>query len=266
MNTSLAGQTVLVTRPSHQSGTLCRYIEAAGGTALTIPALEIVPLANAVERGAELVADVARYDIIIFVSANAVEQALRLLAPAGLPATSQLAAIGSSTAAALEQAGYHDVVSPSTQYDSDGLLVTPLFQNIAKHTVAIIRGKGGREYLSQKLREKGAMVAQFELYQRCLPESSREPLQQALSEEKISLVTASSNNGLTNLLDLAGRGGADKLRALPLVVLSQRNRDFALQQGFVAPIAVAERADDQAIVQALINLSSETGFYPGCQR
>lgn len=259
MKTSLAGQTVLVTRPSHQSGALCECIEAAGGTALAIPALEIVPLASAFERGAELVAELAQYDVIVFVSANAVEQALMLSAPAGLPAAPQLAAIGLSTAAALEQAGYQDVVSPSAQYDSDGLLATPLFQDIAKHTVAIIRGNGGREYLSQKLGEKGAIVEQFELYQRCLPESSREPLQQVLSEEVISLVTASSNNGLTNLLDLAGRSGADKLRALPLVVLSQRNRDFARQQGFVGPIAVAERADDRAVVQALMNLGSETG-------
>ncbi|MEX2051631.1 MAG: uroporphyrinogen-III synthase, partial [Steroidobacteraceae bacterium] len=66
----LKGIGVLVTRPEHQAHHLCRLIEAEGGAAVRYPALVIKPRPDrAAVRAAIGPAD--RYDLVIFVSANA---------------------------------------------------------------------------------------------------------------------------------------------------------------------------------------------------
>lgn len=253
MDYPLQGKVVLVTRPSHQAIRLCELIEQAGGEALSIPALEIVPLAPT-ENARQAFADLGSYDIAIFISTNAAEQAIALLGNKRFPESLMLAAIGHSTRLALLENGYHNIVSPKQRFDSEGLLTTQPFLDLAGKSILLIKGEGGREWLADTLVTKGAKLGIIELYRRILPEDSRQPLRLALAQAKINHVTITSNNGLENLMELAGDTLLPQLQELPMVVLSQRTLDFARAKGFSGPIMVADNAQDQAIVEALINL------------
>ena len=67
----LTGIGVLVTRPEHQADHLCQLIEAEGGAAVRYPALAIKPRPDrAAVRAA--IGPTDRYDLVIFMSANAV--------------------------------------------------------------------------------------------------------------------------------------------------------------------------------------------------
>lgn len=251
---SLRGHTVLVTRPGHQAEPLCRLIETAGGTARAIPALEIVPRADDGAR-ADL-QTLQNADVAVFVSVNAVEHALALLQPGGMPGSPALAAVGRSTAQALQRHGYLDVTVPEERFDSEGLLQTPLFRSVRGRTVAIVRGEGGREWLADALRRAGARVQLIAVYHRILPQKAIPSLQNALAERGVSLAVISSNAGLENLLSMAGQDHREALHELPLVVLSERTRDFARRLGFTGGIEVAANAENEKIVAALRRLAT----------
>ena len=63
----LTDLTVLVTRPAVQCAALCAEIERYGGSAIAFPAVEIEPVAVQAKVAS------ADYDLVVFVSVNAVE-------------------------------------------------------------------------------------------------------------------------------------------------------------------------------------------------
>ena len=69
----LTDLTVLVTRPAAQCAMLCAEIERQGGSAIAFPAIEIEPVA------AQATVASADYDLVVFVSVNAVEHGARLV-------------------------------------------------------------------------------------------------------------------------------------------------------------------------------------------
>ena len=96
----LTGIGVLVTRPEHQAQHLCQLIEAEGGAAVRYPALTIRPRTDrAAVRAAVGPAD--RYDLVIFISANAARFGADLLEQRR---DLKLAALAQPTASALNSA------------------------------------------------------------------------------------------------------------------------------------------------------------------
>src|SRR5512134_3033361 len=115
MNAPLAGISVVVTRPAGQAASFAANVREAGGTPILLPALEIEAVALDADARARLASD--RFDWVIFTSANAVEFALRALAP---PRVARVAAIGPATASALEARGIGVHAVPRTTTDSEG--------------------------------------------------------------------------------------------------------------------------------------------------
>ena len=139
----LKGIGVLVTRPEHQAGHLCQLIEAEGGAAVRYPALAIRPRPDrAAVRAA--VGPVDRYDLVIFVSANAVRFGADIL---GERRDTPIAAIGQATAAALNAAGYRVSMMPAEGADSESLLRLPQLAHMSGQRVLIVRGTGGLDLL-----------------------------------------------------------------------------------------------------------------------
>jgi len=66
-------------------------------------------------------------------------------------------------------------------------------------------------------------------------------------------VTVTSDEILLNLVALLGEAGRAPLLETPLVVIAERTAQTARDLGFQT-IRVAERADDESILQALIAL------------
>lgn len=243
---------VLVTRPAAQAATLCRLLEAAGCTALTLPTLAIEPLAAAEPLAALRAA--LPCTLAVFISANAVQHALPLIAAAGgLPDDCTLAAVGAASAGALSAAGYRDVRVPETRFDSEGLLALPELHIVAGRRVVIFRGQDGRRLLAQTLAARGAKVHEVVCYRR------RPALEQAprlaawLAAGAIAALTATSRAGYEALLELAG-AQAPTLAALPLAVLAPALAEHARARGHRGPVVSAERATDEALAAAVRRL------------
>jgi uroporphyrinogen-III synthase len=254
----LFGHTVLVTRPAHQARPLCDGIKKAGGGIVRCPAIEIMPPKDA-NQAREQLKQLKNFDLAIFVSVNAVESALALLAPIKLPKKLSLAAIGISTAESLKEHGYRNIIHPEQQFDSEGLLQAEGLKDVAGKHIALIRGESGRQWLLEQLQAAGAAVEPVSTYRRKRPSDSKTILRQALRDNDVTIISATSNEGLSNITKLAGNL-QHKLLRLPLVVLSERNRDHAQELGFQNEIVVAKKASNKAVVKALIKLADSIRF------
>lgn len=247
----LGGAGVLVTRPAHQAEPLCRLIEAHGGRTVRFPAIEIrEPCAPAETRA--MLAALDTYDLLVFVSANAVSRTLAMLPPGIRPkgGAQRLVAVGEATARALRECGLAvGVVPESGRYDSEGLLALPALQDMAGRRVLILRGESGRELLAAELRHRGAEVDYAEVYRRALPEVDPGPLLGAWDRE-VQLVLATSVDILRNLDCLVGAAGLDRLRSTPLVVASERIAQAAQARAY-RRILLADGAGDAELVAAL---------------
>lgn len=247
----LAGRGVLVTRPVHQAEPLCKRLEARGARPIRFPVLAIAPPAD-VESARERLARLADYHLVVFISVNAVEQAATL--SGGLPRGLRAAVVGRASARALRERGIGPVLQPEQGADSEALLALPELKALAGQRILIVRGEGGRELLADTLRARGAIVEYAEVYRRVRPDVDPEALPALWRAHRIDAVTATSNETLGNLYELAGPVGRDPLRATPLVVVSPRAATLAAELGWTAPVRVAASAEDAAMVVALGDL------------
>ena len=255
---ALSGQRVLITRPAHQQPPLITGLQVRGAKTISLPLLAI----TAPSRGEQ--ADVLRrqllaldsYELLVFISSNAVREGCKAIDdywpqfPVGL----DLLAIGPSTAALAEELTGQRVRSAAGGMTSEDLLELDSFTNIEGRRIGIFRGEGGRDFLAQQLRKRGAQVDYFDVYGR--EELNYEDIQvrEALIESEPTLLTAMSGltlQALRSLIDQLSEPHADKLLTLPVIVPSQRVRDLAAEMGFENPIA-APGADLDALLQALV--------------
>jgi uroporphyrinogen-III synthase len=219
---ALAGRVILVTRPREQAGALARAIESAGGRAEIFPAIEIqdLPPPPALSR-------LADYDLAIFVSPTAVAKVmprLGTLAP-------RAAAVGAGTRRELERYGVRDVIAPSAGADSEALLAE--LEGVAGKRIVILRGEGGRAFLGDMLRSRGATVEYAACYRRVRP--------QATGRGRADAVTASSAEGLENLFEMLDPA---LLRTTPLFVPHERIAEAARERS-VREVVVGGPSDEE---------------------
>ncbi|MEQ1560949.1 MAG: uroporphyrinogen-III synthase [Methyloglobulus sp.] len=256
MNNVLKGATILVARPAHQAAYLCQLIEQQGGTPVRFPTLEIVGVDN--ENPATFVHDnLSNPHWLIFTSANAVNFALKANGGKIVRLNgAQIAAIGKATAKELEVAGLQVTMIPKDGYDSEALLAMPEMQHVNGQDIWIVRGQGGREELANVLRNRGAKVEYWEVYQRVMPNFDNAYVLALLKENRLSGIVITSCEALQNLMKMIGESYQGCLVAIPLVVISERISDFAAKMGFMR-IAVTENPSDPAILNTLIGLINE---------
>lgn len=287
---------VLVTRPQAQAKPLCDAIQAAGGTPLLFPTLEIVAIEpnprlqhalgqlDATAVGAAPVA-LPRYDIVIFVSANAVRleicEWLHAFDPREHP---KILAIGPGTAKALalQNIQVQEQDLPDA-FNSEGLLKVPILQaldpvhnehgghnahkargeggrnNADAHgpqnkplSILLFKGEGGREFLAHELARRGAVLTVVDVYTRRCPVVHAESIQ-ALTLKKIDFILCTSLEGLQNLYQLLCPLYKDWFLQQHLVVISEKMRALALEWGFAAQkIRQAEDAGEKSLLRALL--------------
>lgn len=97
MTGSLAGRRVVVTRPAAQAGTLIELLEAAGARPVVVPLTEIVDEPGGLDALARV--DMTAFEWVVVTSVNAAE---RLVAVHGRHPATNVAAVGTTTAAAFD--------------------------------------------------------------------------------------------------------------------------------------------------------------------
>ena len=282
---SLSGVRVLVTRPAAQAQSLIQRIEQAGGEAIRFPTLEIAAACDvaALER---VLTDIARFDLAIFISPNAVAHGLaHLKMHGGLPARLAIAAIGRGTAKTLADAGVTGVISPMESSDSaaapgaalplpsrdgvmpregldgperppslessESLLTLPELGDVTGKHIVIFRGEDGRALLGDTLRVRGAQVEYAECYRRVRPDTDVAPLSARLRDNGIDIVTVTSVESLRNLHDMLDAAARTHLHRLPMVVVGVRQAEACQALGIQTRPWIARDAGDDSIVAAI---------------
>ncbi|MBV5307964.1 uroporphyrinogen-III synthase [Chromatium okenii] len=244
----LGGRGVLVTRPAAQAEPLCQLLTAAGGRAIRFPTIAIAPVAT--PQTAALLAEM--WDVLYFVSPNAVEQALAQVPDGRWAQVKWVAAVGRGTARVLTAAGRAPDLVPNDRYESEALLAMPELADMRGQRVLVVRGEGGRALFADTLTARGATVHFAEVYRRVQPDVDPAPLLARWADE-VAVVMATSDEVLLNLAAMVGATGREQLLQTPLVVIAERTALTAQKLGFKV-VKVAARAEDAAIVQAVCEL------------
>ncbi len=247
----LTGIGVLVTRPEHQANHLCELIEAEGGAPVRYPALVIKPRPDrAAVRAA--VGPTDRFDLVVFVSANAVRFGADLLESRR---DAPIAAIGQATAAALNTAGLRVSLMPAEGADSESLLALPQLAHMTGQRVLIVRGTGGRDLLQEAMSARGAQVHYAEMYTR-EPARPATPLQTQVErlwrQGGISAFTATSVELLEALVGIVTPRSRELMDSTALVTGSERVAEAAGRLGLGSPILLADSPEDTALIAALV--------------
>jgi uroporphyrinogen-III synthase len=249
--TELSGVSVLVTRPAGQTETLCQLIEQHGGTAIPFPLMVITPPSNPV-LAQQQINPLATYDLVIFISANAVIQSWPLITQAGgIPNTVHVAAVGKATAKALLAHGQPVALMPTQDFSSEGLLALEALQSVTGKHVLIVRGEGGKETLARVLRTRGAAVEYAQVYRREPPQASLAAISINHATPPIDLITISSGEALHNLATLARQQQQEWVFSTTLVVAHPRHAAQATPLGFKLTPQIADNATDEAMVTAM---------------
>ncbi len=251
--TPLTGLKILVTRPEGQAQGLMDKLTALGATPIHFAAIEILEPRDTTGLKA-VMGQLSSYDWAVFISPNAVSRALTMIRDMGLdwPPGVRIAGIGRGSARELKRLGFTDVVVPAGRFDSESLLSLDPMQNVAGLRFIIFRGGGGRELLGDTLAARGAHVEYAECYRRGAPTADVSALLRQWARGGLDAITLTSVEGLHHLYDVLGQIGQRWLTKTALIVVSARLQDACLALGLQGPIIVAEGADDEAIVAALL--------------
>lgn len=259
---------VLVTRPSHQAKALSDGFKALGAQVMSLPAIEI----RAAQRDSapmpaqttqlDWLKHLSDFDFAVFISPNAVEYGSALiLAQGNIPDKLKLVTIGRASAEKLLQCtGRAADILPRDKFSSEALLaLKPMqSQSVSGKKLLIIRGNGGREYLAEVLKQRGATVEYAEVYQRCLPPVDGKILAEIWGDEPPNIVTITSAEGLKNLLQLVGVRYQELLRNTPIVVVTRSMLLLARELGFCNDIIVADRASNTALLNGVLQWHNRT--------
>lgn len=186
------------------------------------------------------------YDYIVAVSCNAVDYTNEALADHQWPISSYIA-VGKATQKKLQCVTKQQVLVPSVQFTSEGLLHLPCLQNIHNKQILILRGIGGRELLAETLTARGAIVDYYQPYQRIVIDLQGSQLVEQWKLQKINGAIISSIEILHRLLEIIPERELNWLKTLTIYVPSKRIADQAQLLG-LDTVEVLSGIQDQQIL------------------
>ena len=245
---SLKNKWIVITRPEHQALELSKKLLKVGGCPIHFPLIEIQTNIDSPSVKQQL-NKLPDYDLIIFVSANAVEQTFNYIDTNKL-ASSKIASVGKKTAKSLIHRGITVDFCPEQLFNSEALLAMPGFQQFAREKhVAIIRGEGGREHLRKELMKTGAIVDYIDVYRRNYPQKNLKALKEFWDLGELDIILLTSATSVSHFFKLAEN--EPWANNLPLLLGSQRMQ-HEIPDGFRGKIMIAEDPSDETLYRRLI--------------
>ncbi len=238
---------IVITRPAHQSENLKRKLESGGAKPILFPLIKIIPPADLglIEKQLD---NLQAYDLVIFVSANAVNHTFEKISPSVLQNV-KVATTGKKTADALEQLAIKIDFCPKEFFNSEALLAMSEFSDYCgDKKIAIIRGEGGRDLLRDELQQKGASVDYINTYQRVCPQIDLDALEQRAKQGELDVVLLTSGTSVANFFGLAQE--ADWVNQLTLLLGSTRMQK-KIPDSFQGKLLVAEDPSDETLYEKL---------------
>lgn len=251
----LAGKRILVTRARHQAGQLSAQLSILGAEVIEIPAIEILP-PESFEPLESALRNLTQYQWLIVTSANAVRAIRSRIEALDLPVEIfshlKIAAIGSATARALQQAGLSVTLTPK-EYVAESL-IDSVGDQARNALVLIARAAVARDTIPAALAEAGARVDVVDAYRNVIPEASISSIAEifASGHPPPDAATFTSSSTVTNFYHLLGAAGIhrplEKMRAISIgPITSQTLRDHSWE-----PAAEANPHDIAGLIAAAI--------------
>src|SRR6476659_6276258 len=196
----LFGRTVVITRAREQASALRTHLETLGAEVVELPAIEIEPIDF-------VLPDLGRYTWLAFTSANGVDAFFdRGLTPAGLDTRAlgwlKVAAIGSGTAAALEQRGVRADLVPE-RFVAEALVDAFPVATSENERVLLARAEHARDVLPDGLADRGYAVDVLAVY-RTIPTAPDPEHLERVRGGKVDAITFTASSTVTGFCDLVG--------------------------------------------------------------
>ena len=238
---------VVITRPYHQTENLQLKLESAGAHTILFPLIEIAPPDDLALVKKQL-DNLQNYDLVIFVSANAVEQTFKTINSAQFDSL-KVATTGKKTASTLKDTGVKTDYCPTQIFNSEALLAMPSFKSFCEgKKVAIIRGEGGRDLLRDKLLQIASSVDFINVYQRVCPQKNLDLLEQYAKQGELDIVVLTSGTSVTNFFNLVKN--VNWVNDLTLLLGSPRMQK-KIPDSFQGKLVLAEDPSDETLYKKL---------------
>jgi uroporphyrinogen-III synthase len=247
---TLAGRTVLVTRPRDQAPELVRALERRGATAIVAPAIEIVPVATAaLDRAIRDLAE-ARFAWVVLTSPRTVDALAARLRPRQVRA--RVAAIGEGTREAFRTWARRDPELVPRTYTTAAL--ARAFPR-GHGRVLCPRADVAPEGLEDALAAKGWSPTRVDAYRTRMPRSLPPAARMALRRGEVDAVTFTSASTVRGFLRALGptRGNPRVVCIGPVTAREARARGLSVHavanphtiEGLVAAVerSLARRGD-----------------------
>ncbi|MCK5664587.1 MAG: uroporphyrinogen-III synthase [Thiotrichaceae bacterium] len=247
---SLKDTWVVITRPAHQTENLQLKLESVCANTILFPLIEIAPPEDLALVKKQL-DNLQNYDLVIFVSANAVEQTFNYIESAKFKSV-KVATTGKKTGSLLEDAGVKIDFCPSQIFNSEALLATPNFKLFCEgKSIAIIRGEGGRNLLRNELLKIASSVDYINTYQRICPQTNSDLLEQYAEQGELDIILLTSGTSVDNFFSLAK--SESWLNDITLLIGSPRMQK-KIPDSFQGKLAIAEDPSDETLYKKLIEI------------
>jgi len=261
--------TVVITRPEKQAQIWSGKLRQENIASQIMSLMEIKPFCMeggdnelAIRSIKNIMLELDRYQKIIFVSQNAVEQGMEWIENywPQIPLGVDFFAVGETTANLLRSYGVRVqdlAITTEGNMTSESLLRATGLQQVAGEKILIMRGVGGRGHLAEGLKDRGATPTYCEVYKRQIPAEAKETITKWLAalhqQERHWLLAFHSGETMNNfyqlLMDADKQNQIESVQKLTLLVPSSRLGNDAKKMGFHECL-VAENATDDAMTIA----------------
>jgi uroporphyrinogen III methyltransferase/synthase len=244
----LYGKRVVVTRAREQASELKRLLEDAGAEVLQFPTIQIRPPESwaSLDRVMH-----SRYDWLVFTSTNGVAAFFERLYACGKDVRAlsgtQIAAVGSTTAAELRARGINPDVVPERFISTELLPLLP--KNQTDIRTAVIRAEDGRDELIEELRRRGGTVDLAVAYRTVPVDEGLDELREWIEQEAVDVVTFTSASTVENFFAKVSPGRA-------LIASIGPATSEAIRRHGHAPDIEAKNATIAALVEAVLECTS----------
>ena len=238
----LAGRRIVVTRAREQAGDLVRALAALGADVVTAPTIRIEPLADLAPLRAAL-ADLARYQWIVFTSQNTVRVVCDRLPEWGLEPRAltrvPVAAIGPATADALAERGVMAALVPE-RFVAEAVVEEIVRRgDVLGKRILLPRALEARDALPEGLRARGAVVDVIPVYETIREAGDGSWLAHDIVAGQIDAITFTSSSTVQHFVDLVGRDAATSGR-FAAAVIGPVTADTARALGIDVAVEAAE--------------------------
>jgi uroporphyrinogen III methyltransferase/synthase len=247
----LAGRTILVTRPRHQSRPLVEALERQGATVVESPAISIEPPSDFSGLDGAL-ARLATYDWIVFTSANAVEAffgRLSEVAPEARVSTGKLAAIGPATAESLRERGLEPDVVPERHVAEEVFRAIEARGELAGKRFLLPRADIAREALPELLRGAGAIVDAITAYRTLANDQEMRRAASLVEVGEVAMVVFASASAVRSFF---ARVDAHAFRGRVTAASIGPITSDALRALGISPEVEAEHSTTEGLVEAIV--------------